>query len=62
MIAIHNLETGEVEIRKATAKEITERQAAEKANQDVETNKEAVRQALLDRLGITADEAGLLLG
>jgi hypothetical protein len=62
MIAIHNLETGEVEIRKATAKEITERQAAEKADQDVETNKQAVRQALLDRLGITADEAGLLLG
>jgi 1,4-alpha-glucan branching enzyme len=37
--------------------------AKEKANQDkAETDKATARQAVLDRLGITADEAALLLG
>lgn len=33
-----------------------------KARAKAETDKAAARQALLDRLGITADEAALLLG
>ena len=68
MKRIVNCETGEVIEREETAEEIAEyklkekaeiaRIAAEKAEAEA---KAAEKQALLDRLGITADEAKLLL-
>lgn len=65
MIAIHNVETGEVEVREMNADELAQYeldQAAEQAKKEAEAEAEAARQALLDKLGITADEAKLLLG
>ena len=65
MIAIHNLETGEVEVREMNAEELEQAQK-DKADFEAEVaakaEAEAKRQALLDKLGITADEAKLLLG
>jgi len=65
MIAKHNLETGEVIVRELNEQELADqeklRQEAE-AQAELETAKEAARQALLDKLGITAEEAKLLLG
>jgi hypothetical protein len=64
-IAIHNVETGQVEIRDFNDKELAEAEAQKAADNQVEQasiTKEAARQALLDKLGITADEAKLLLG
>lgn len=64
-IKIVNVETGEEIVRDATAEEIAqikidaENAAARKA--EIEA-KEATRQAILDRLGLTADEAKLILG
>lgn len=62
-----NTITGEETIteRDATAQEIAERQAAEAAfaaRQSELAAKAQARQALLDKLGITEDEAKLLLG
>ena len=60
----HNVETGEAIEREATAEEIaafkanSEQAAVERA--EAETNA-AAKAALLERLGITADEAKLLL-
>jgi len=60
-----NCETGEEIVRDATVKEISQMEldaanfAALKAEAEA---KAAEKQALLDRLGITADEAKLLLG
>lgn len=64
-IIIHNVETGEVIEREMNADELAQYEAdqiraAEKAKEKAEA--EAKRQALLDKLGITADEAKLLLG
>jgi hypothetical protein len=60
-----NCETGEEIVRDATAEEIAQMEI-DKANaiaEKAEANaKAAEKQALLDRLGITADEAKLLLG
>lgn len=65
IILEHNVETGEVIEREATAAELAQaakdKAAAEARAAEAEA-KEATRQALLDRLGITADEAKLLLG
>ena len=64
-IKIVNVETGEEIIRDATAEEIAqiELDAANAAAQQAEAEaKEAARQAILDRLGLTADEAKLILG
>ena len=64
-IKIVNCETGEEIVRDATAEEIAQMEldaanaVAEKAEADA---KETQRQAILDRLGLTADEAKLLLG
>lgn len=64
-VKIVNVETGEEIVRDATAEEIAqmkidaENAAARKA--EVEA-KESQRQAILDRLGLTADEAKLILG
>lgn len=65
MIIIHNVETNEITERDATAEEIFQADldaAAALAEAEAKTAKEAARQELLNRLGITAEEAGLLLG
>lgn len=65
MGTFHNVETGEVEVRELTADEIAfvEAQEAEQAKQEVEIAARAVKKAaLLSKLGITEDEAKLLLG
>jgi hypothetical protein len=60
-----NIETGEEIVRDATVEEIAQMEidtanaAARKA--EVEA-RETARQTILDRLGLTADEAKLLLG
>jgi hypothetical protein len=64
-IKIHNVETGEVIEREMTAEELAQLEAdkvssAERKAAQAETA--AARQALLARLGITAEEAQLLLG
>lgn len=64
---IHNIETGEtVDIeRDETAKEKADREALEANNAKLEAKQAAKakqRAALLERLGITEDEAQLLLG
>jgi hypothetical protein len=64
-VKIVNCETGEEIVRDATADEIAQMEldalnaAAKKAAAEA---KEAARQAILDRLGLSADEAKLLLG
>ena len=65
IIRIHNIETDEVIDREMTAAEFKIYQAnqeAELIKQAEAEAKEAARQAILDRLGLTADEAKLLLG
>ena len=64
MIRIHNIETDEVIDREMTAAEFKQYEADQKlqttAQAQVEAKAEA-KAALLDRLGITEDEAKLLL-
>ena len=65
MIRIHNTETDEVIDREMTAAEfkIYEAEEAAQASAKAEAQaKETARAAILDRLGLTADEAKLLLG
>jgi hypothetical protein len=65
MITIHNCETNEVEVREMNDAEFAEWESdqAERAAEIVaEAEKEAARQALLAKLGITEEEAALLLG
>ena len=65
IIRIHNQETDEIIDREMTDEEYTEHQeeiAAIKTRDAKEKSDEAKRAALLTRLGITADEAKLLLG
>jgi|LakMenEpi03Aug12_release.lakeMendotaPanAssembly.Ray.scaffolds.fasta_scaffold1699878_1 hypothetical protein len=62
-----NVETGEEtfferELTAAEIKKIKEREAEIKAKQAEIEEKEASRQAILDRLGLSADEVKLLLG
>jgi len=60
-----NAQTGEEIIRDATAQEIAlyeAEQAFEASKQAEATAKAAQRQALLTRLGITEEEARILLG
>lgn len=61
MLKIHNVETGEVKEFELTEQEIVKR-ADEALAYDTKKATEALqKQAILDRLGITADEARLLL-
>ena len=64
-VKIVNCETGEEITRDASNSEIAQ-MAKDKADyvakQAEAKAKEAARQAILDRLGLTADEAKLLLG
>jgi membrane protein YdbS with pleckstrin-like domain len=65
MIRIHNVETDEVIDREMTAAEFKIYEAEQKAKAEAEAEaeaKEVARQAILDRLGLTVDEAKLLLG
>jgi len=64
-VKIVNVETGEEIVRDANAEEIAQMEldAANAANRKAEAKaKETQRQAILDRIGLTADEAKLLLG
>jgi hypothetical protein len=64
-VKIVNCETGEEMIRDANAEEIAQMEldAANEAERKAEAEaKEVARQAILDRLGLTADEAKLILG
>jgi hypothetical protein len=62
---IVNCETGEIVERELNEEELAQYeadQAAQAARAAEETAKAQTRQALLDKLGITEDEAKLLLG
>lgn len=64
MVRIHNLETNEIIDREMTDDEFAQYQADQEAeaNRKAEASaRETARQALLDKLGITAEEAKLLL-
>jgi len=63
-IQIHNAETGEIIIRDMNTEELAiynKEQVEFEAMQADIANKAAEKAALLERLGITADEAKLLL-
>jgi hypothetical protein len=65
MIRIHNIETDEIIDREMTDAEYAQHQAdqaAEVARKAKAQVKAAQRQAILDRLGLSAEEATLLLG
>jgi len=65
MVRIHDLATDEVIDREMTDDEFSAHQAeqAERAAKQAEAEaKAAARQAVLDRLGLTAEEAALILG
>lgn len=66
---IHDIITGEVTVVELTAKEITEIEKKIAANDKLvqaeaaeKATKATARQAILDRLGLTAEEVNLLLG
>ena len=64
-IRIHNTETDEVIDREMNDEEFAAyeaNQVATAARQAEAASKETQRQVILDRLGLTADEARLLLG
>jgi acyl-CoA reductase-like NAD-dependent aldehyde dehydrogenase len=65
MVITYNATTGEITEREMTAEEVTQREidkAYAAAEAQAEAQAATARQALLDKLGITADEAKLLLG
>ena len=65
IVKIVNCETGEELEREMTDLEYADYlvdQAAVQAENAAEAEKAAAKQALLDKLGITAEEAALLLG
>jgi hypothetical protein len=64
MITIHNAETGEIIERKMNADEVKQYEADQLAAQlqsQAKATKAGEKTALLAKLGITADEAALLL-
>jgi hypothetical protein len=65
MVRIHNTETNEIIDREMNDAEFAQWQADKAANAVAEAeaeSKAAQRQAILDRLGLTSDEAKLILG
>lgn len=63
-ITIHNVETNEIIEREMNSEELAQwdaDQAAKAAELEAETAKAAEKAALLEKLGITEDEAKLLL-
>jgi hypothetical protein len=64
IIKIHNAETGQEIEREMNAKEFAQYELDQSEYANAKANQEAqaiAKAALLDRLGITADEAALLL-
>jgi hypothetical protein len=64
MIKIHNVETGEIVEREMNAEELAQLEADNTKSADRAAEAEATaaqKTALLERLGITQDEAKLLL-
>lgn len=64
-IKIHNVETGEIIEREMTAEEIAQHKIDEENSKLRATElaaKNAAKQAVLDKLGLTADEVAALLG
>jgi hypothetical protein len=64
-VKIVNCETGEEIVRDATAEEIAQMEldSANEAARKVEAEaKAAEKQAILDRIGLTADELKMILG
>ena len=61
-VSEHNAETGEIIERLITEDEIAKAKADAKAAIENKAAIKAKKQEVLDRLGITADEAALLLG
>ena len=65
MVRIHDLATDEITDREMNAAEFAQyeaEQADRQAKADEQAAKDDAKAALLERLGITADEAALLLG
>jgi hypothetical protein len=65
MVRIHDLATNEIIDREMNDAEFAQHQANQAAQAALKADaeaKEAARQAILDRLGLTADEAKLILG
>ena len=64
-ITIHEVLTGEIIVRDMNADEIAnfeQIQTEAEAYKDAQTARQVARQAVLDKLGLTADEAAALLG
>jgi len=64
-IVIHNTQTGEIIERDMTPEELAQHQkdlANAEAEQIKKQEKATAKEALLEKLGISADEAKLLLG
>jgi hypothetical protein len=64
MIRIHNTDTNEVIDREMTTEEFAHYQASIKVSADQDkalADQAAAKSAVLDRLGLTAEEAALLL-
>ena len=61
LITNHDLATGEISTREMTQAEMAEKIEIDSAIQADKNSKAANRQALLDKLGITEEEAKLLL-
>jgi hypothetical protein len=62
---IHNIETGELVVVELTKSELTDLEKIkieQELRKKTEEEKAVAKAALLERLGITADEAALLLG
>lgn len=65
MITEHNVTTGEIIEREFTAAELKQLEKDQKeyaAKQAANEAKATARAAILDRLGLTAEEAAILLG
>ena len=65
MIRIHNTETDEVIDREMTAAEFKIYEAEQKANAAIQAEaeaKETAKAAILNRIGLTADELKTILG
>lgn len=64
-IQTHDVTTGEIVLREMTTDEVEQLKKDKKQTQldaATQTAKQAARQAVLDKLGLTADEASALLG
>ncbi len=63
-ITIHDTETDQIETREMNAEELSQYEedlALEQSKQAANETKETARAAILDRLGLTTEEAALLL-